>query len=186
MCVLEKQYMLIWPHLLKEKLNANYIYLISSRQKFSVFVSLTYYVRNYECNKTKRTKEVVIKVNLPRTLDYTRNVARISKAIDFCQGHVWRLVYHSPSLKNIIWASKVSQHSMMSMCFPLGSEEEILWWLLQMEWNWNVKISFQLDKKSVCRPGHQEGLAISKLQGHTVIQSPMNSCEWLLSHLSPV
>lgn len=47
-------------------------------------------------------KRVVIKVNLPRTLDCTRTVARISKATDFCQGHVWRLVHPSPRLENTV------------------------------------------------------------------------------------
>lgn len=104
-CALGKQYnMLIWPDLLKEKKpSAYYIHLISSRVKFSVLLTRTCYVRNNECKRErKRAKKVVIKVNLPRTLDCTRNVARISKATDFCQGHVWRLLYHSPCLKNII------------------------------------------------------------------------------------
>lgn len=119
----------------------------------------------------KRVKEVVIKANLPRTLDCTRNVARISKATDFCQGHVGRLAYHSLCLKNIIWASKGLQQSMISMCFPFGSEEELLWWLLQVEWNGNFQISFQFGKKAVCQPGYQKGPGISKVQGYTVTAS---------------
>lgn len=47
---------------------------------FSFGVSDAHYVGDYERKrKRKREKEVVIKVNLPRTLDYTRNVARTSK-----------------------------------------------------------------------------------------------------------
>lgn len=165
--------MLIWPDLLKEKqLSANDIHLIGSRRKFSVWGSCNpCYVRDCECQRErKRTKEVVIKVNLPRTLDCTRNMARISKATDFCQGHVWRLVYHSPCLKNITWASKGSQRSMISMCFPLGSGE-MLQWLLQMEWRGNFQISFQFGTKAVCQSGHLKVPALSKVQWPTVIRN---------------
>lgn len=171
--------MLIWRDLLEEKQrSASDIHLSSSRRKFSVWGSCSPgYVRDYECRRERRrTKEVVIKVNLPRTRDCTRNVARISKATDFCQGHAWRLVYHSPGLKNITWASKGSQRSVISMCFPLGSEE-MLRWLLQMEWRGNFQISFQLGRKAVCQSGHPKVPALSKAQRPTVIRSHLWAIE---------
>lgn len=59
------------------------------------------------------------------------------------------------------------------MCFPLGSEEEMLWYLPQMEWNGNFQISFRLGKR--CHAGHQEDPAISRVRGHTVTQSHLGT-----------